>query len=129
MNCTTCIKLNAIPECIDSDAFELTGLTFPDHLGDVIVATFTNTATNRRDYLPLVINGSGQVTGGFDVAAIYPLMSHWYKLEFIKDGVPVSFTLTNPDTTTEEGCCLEFTTMEGYTGTDEWVLSSTVCAV
>ncbi len=128
MNCDHCIKLNPLPSCISTLTFLINGITFPDYLSEIIIAKFTNTATGAKYYLPLLTNGAGEITGGFDVATIYPLMSHWYKLEFQFEGTPANFLLTNPDNTTEEGCCLEFTVNEGQEGATEWNLSSTVCA-
>ena len=76
MNCTTCIKLNPLPTCIDTDAFDLAGLTFPDYTGEVIMARFKDSATGRVENLPLVINGSGEVKGGFYIDFIMRLMNY-----------------------------------------------------
>lgn len=128
MNCTTCIKLNPLPTCTDTEGFDLSGLTFPDYIGEVIMARFKDSATGRVENLPLVINGSGEVTGGFDIASIMPLMNHWYKIEFFHGSVPANFILTNPDATTETGCCLEFEAVD-LTASDGWELTSQGCAV
>lgn len=128
MNCNTCIKLNPLPTCIDSEGFVLTGLTFPNYIGEIIMARFKDSATERVENIPLLINGSGEVTDGFDIASIMPLMNHWYKIEFFHSSTPANFVLTNPDTTAEEGCCLEFEAVD-LTASDDWELTSQECAV
>lgn len=128
MNCDSCLKLNPIPDCIDSDAFLLTGLTFPDFLNDVLMIRITNTATGHVDNFPELIDGSGAITGGFDIGSIYPLMNHYYKMEFLVQGAPANFILTNPDSTTSEGCCAEFYATD-LTASDSWPLSDQRCAV
>lgn len=128
MNCNSCIKINAIPSCIDSVAFRLQGITLPGSPDEVVVVRITDTATGQTTTLPVVTNGGGIITLGLDVAAIYPLMDHWYKMEFLVDGSPAKLLLTNPDATEVEGCCIEFTTFD-YTATEQWQLSNIRCAV
>lgn len=128
MNCDNCVKLNPLPACIDSDVFLLTGLTFPDFLNDVLIIRITDMATGRVENFPELIDGTGVINGGFDIASIFPLMQHYYKIEFLVSGAPANFLLTNPDGSESTGCCAEFFATD-LTASDSWPLSDQTCAV
>lgn len=129
MNCNSCLKINPLPECIDTEEFQLFGLTFPDYLGQTIVAIFRDVATNKKHYFNLEIDGSGEIAS-FDVASLFPLENHTFEISFVtqSSGSPANFTLTNEDLTTREGCCLEFNVNVGMTGSDGFFLSTLECA-
>lgn len=126
MTCNTCLKINPLPSCIDTDEFYLTGITFPDYVNEVIIIRITDTATGRVDNMPILTDGSGAIVDGFEVSTLYPLMQHWYKIEFIAQGSPANFLLTNPDATESTGCCMEFFATD-LTASDNWPLSSLEC--
>ena len=132
MNCNTCIKINAIPSCINSDEFLLTGITFPDNVNSDISVRFRDSATGRVEYIYISTDADGDIVqDGIDLAPFYPLMAHWYELSFFEasSGSPAKALLTNPDDSEATGCCMEFYTYEGLTGSNEWELSSEGCAV
>jgi hypothetical protein len=102
----------------------LTGITFPNNPGAEIVMKITNTATRQVWYVLFTVGED------ISIASIYPLMQHWYKLEFFTSGAPVQFLLTNPDSTTVEGCCIEFIPNEGQEwDSAEFSVSTTNCVV
>jgi len=103
----------------------LTGISFPDNLGDDIVLKITDTATRQVWYFPFM-----EGVDDIDISAMYPLMQHWYKWEFSVSGVPINFTITNPDGTTVVGCCIEVLPNEGYSqDSAEFAISTTTCVV
>lgn len=125
MNCTTCLKINSLPDCLGPYAsMTLLGLSFPSYTGEDIVMKVTNTATRQVWYVPFVESES------IDLDTVYPLMQHYYKLEFFVSGVQIPFVMTNPDDTEVDGCCIEFIPLEAYEQTgSEWPLSTTNCVV
>jgi len=126
MSCNTCIKANPIPACIDSDEFLLEGLTFPDYMGQVLKARFKDVATSRVKYFDVLVDAGGVPT--IDMVDQFPLADHPFTLQFLtQTGIIANFTLTNPDDTTELGCCIDFGVYKELTGSDSWELSSTVC--
>lgn len=129
MSCNTCVKVNPIPSCIDSDVFQLWGLTFPDYPSQTIVAIFLDVATGKETYFELEIDPDGEIVE-FDIAEVYSLDDHPYKISFItqSSGSPANYILTNSDDSTVSGCCLEFTTNDGLTGTGGFFLSNLGCA-
>lgn len=130
MSCNQCIKLNPVPSCANSDEFLLSGISFPDYPNSEVKVIYSDQATDRTTYITINTDGSGQIVeGGIDIALLMPLMNHWFEVGFFIDGVPANFVLTNPDATTEIGCCIEFTTFDGLTASDGWDLTSQECAV
>lgn len=128
-SCNDCKKLNDIPACIDSDAFLLLGITFPDFDTETITGLFTNVSTSRSRPFDIDVDGSGEPE--IDIAQFFPLTAnHVYKIEFIaSNGTPANYTITNPDETTETGCCVEFSVIDHLTASDEWEVSTQGCAV
>jgi hypothetical protein len=126
-NCNQCVKLNTIPGCIDSDEFILENLTFPDFNSMTLTGIFVDVATGRADNFDIDVDGAGLPT--IDIAPFYALSdSHPYQIKFIsEDGTPANFLLTNPDATTEQGCCIEFGVYPGLIASDTWELSSQTC--
>jgi len=125
MSCTQCLKINPIPECLGAYAgFEISNLTFPGTTGD-LKARLLNLATGAVLYFDFTV---GDI---IDLSEAFPLMPHWYKLDFITEfGVPVTFIITNPDDTTSQGCCMEFTVSESLEWDGgEYDLSTTNCVV
>jgi len=103
MNCNSCEKINPLPAClIGYGTMELSNITFPTASGEDLLLTVTDTATGKAEYFEFV---GDQV---IDITDLYPLMQHYYKLEFTDAGVPVEFLISNPDGTFAEGCCIEF---------------------
>lgn len=122
MNCNDCIRVNPLPSCIDTDeVMLLTGLTFPDNAGEDILLKLTNTATRRVQYITITEGDP------IDITDFFPLMNHYYKIEFSVNGVPVRATLTNPAATTSSGCCIEFFADETTWTGGEFILSDTNC--
>lgn len=127
-NCNNCIQLNAIPGCIDSEAFLLEGIEFPAYVDEFLKARVRNMATGRITYITFETDGSG--TPDLDIVDLYPMPHDPIEIKFITtNGSPANFVLTNPDTTTEEGCCIEFRPDPSLVGTDTWELSSQACSV
>lgn len=123
MNCNSCEKINPLPAClIGYGTMELNNITFPSNDGDDILLTVTDTATGQATYFEFV---GGDV---IDITDLYPLMQHYYKLEFSVAGVPVNFVISNPDGTFAEGCCIEFIPSDGldWQGA-EYSVSTTNC--
>lgn len=129
MTCDRCVKINRIPRCIDSEEFLLEGLSFPDNTSEDLTAIFRDVATDRETPIGFDVDIDGDPL--IDLFEVYPLGGHPYEIKFIdSEGVPVQFTLTNPNDTTEQGCCIEFETLpKDVVGTDFWRLSTTTCQV
>ncbi|OQA10898.1 MAG: hypothetical protein BWY67_01066 [Bacteroidetes bacterium ADurb.Bin397] len=129
MSCKTCVKINSIPECLeDSQELILTGISVADN-DDVVYITLKDVATGRKDYLPFTEVGDTGIE--IELTDFMPLMDHPYEIVLLGQSMEaIPFTLTNPDLTTEEGCCLEFGIMSGLTwGGGNLELSSTTCQV
>lgn len=129
MPCNTCVKINPIPECLaDSGELNLVGLSVADS-DDVAYVLLTDVATGRVDYLPF--NEPNDTDVVIELTDFMPLMIHPYEIRLLgQDMETLPFTLTNPDSTTEEGCCLEFGIMPGLTwGGGNLELSSATCEV
>lgn len=129
MSCNTCVKINPLPECLASGQdLILTGLTVADN-EDVGYISLTDIATGRKDYLPFTEVGDTAIE--IELTDFMPLMDHPYEIVLLGQSMEaIPFTLTNPDSTTEEGCCLEFGIMPNlvWSGGD-LNLSSTTCQV
>jgi hypothetical protein len=123
MNCSACTKINPLPACLTGyGTMELANITLPNNTGEDIVLKITDTATRQVSYVEFI---EGDV---IDITDLYPLMQHYYKLEFTSGGVPAEFHITNPDATVVEGCCIEFIPSEGleWAGS-EYDVSTTTC--
>ena len=123
MNCQSCLKVNPLPSCLGAySSIYLTGLTFTA-TGEAVLKV-TDTATRQIWYVPFTIGDD------IDLSTVFPLMQHYYKLEFSQNGVTIPFTLTNPDSTTVEGCCMEFIPSDGLDwDLDQFPLSTTNCTM
>lgn len=130
MSCSTCIKVNPIPACLDSGSSEyiLGGITFPDNADDTINVRLKDLATGRKDFFQVDVDVDS--VPALDIADYFPFDDHPYSLSFYNlDGSPTRFVITNPDLTTSEGCCFDFTTHQGLTGEEVWVLTTSGCEV
>lgn len=125
MNCNSCTKINPLPSCLSGyGTMELSNITFPGNSGEDLYLSVTDTATGHITFIAIVADDP------IDISDLYPLMQHYYKLEFTKDGVPIDFLIENPDGTFVEGCCIEFIPSEGLNWVGaEYVVSTTQCAV
>jgi hypothetical protein len=129
MSCNTCVKINPLPECLeDTQDLILTGISVVDN-DDVGYITLKDVATGRIEYLPFEEVGATEID--IEMTDFMPIMDHPYEIRLLgPDMETLPFTLTNPDLTTEEGCCLEFGIMSGLTwGGGNLELSSTTCQV
>jgi len=127
-NCNTCVSVNPIPGCIDTDEFLVGGITFPEFTDQTLTASFKDEATGRVTYIQFDVDNTGEIE--LDIAELYPLSDHPYSVKFLtSEGVPANFILTNPDTTTAEGCCIDFSALPELMGSDDFFLSSQGCAV
>lgn len=128
MSCSTCIKVNPVPACSDSDTFNLTGITFPNNVDDTINVVFLDIGTGREILFQADVDGSG--IPDLNIKQFQPLDDRWYRLTFYNlDGSPATATVTNPDLTTDTGCCVEFKTHQGMVGETEWILTTSGCEV
>ena len=117
MNCNQCVKINPLPECIDSEAYNpyyMEGLNFAD-ADTNMVAKVRDVATGKMVYIDFVTDGDGDAL--LDISELFPLLNHVYEISFVnkETGNPETFTITNADSTTSTGCCLEFTVNMGLT--------------
>lgn len=117
MNCNLCVKINPLPECINPEAYNpyyMEGLQFADADTNMI-AKVLNVATRKMTYIDFTTDSDGFAL--LDIAELFPLMDHVYEINFVnkETGNPESFTITNADSTTSEGCCLEFQVNMGLT--------------
>lgn len=122
-NCNECVKINPIPECLTGvGTFEIINITFPDNPGATIVGVLKDTANDHVEYINFTEGDP------IDLTDVFPLMQHIYELKFYVDGVPVNFTITNPDATTVDACCIEFQPLLqlGWSGSD-YEVSTTNC--
>ena len=116
-NCNTCVRIAPLPECIEGAAYNpyyMEGLVFND--GDTnMIAKVRNTATGGMKYIDFTTDGDG--VGLINATELYPLMDHVYEVKFVnaETGNPESFTITNADSTTSTGCCIEFGINVGQT--------------
>lgn len=113
MSCTTCIKIQSLPECLDAnETFTFTGITF-DSVPDTIV--LHDTATGRN------------ITFDFDLdlSEIFPLMNHTYEVSFFDEDLnEIAFTID----TDVRGCCLEFNVRDGISwGGGNFAVTSLKC--
>jgi len=125
MSCESCVKINPLPACIAQYTdFLITNISFPNNVGDDILAKLTDLATGRVSYT-LFEEGTE-----LDLSSEFPFMDHFFKLEFSVNGVPAIFTITNPDATQVEGCCIEFTVQPHLVWTaSAYEVSTTNCIV
>lgn len=132
MNCNQCVKINPLPECIDSEAYNpyyLDGLVFADSDTNM-VARLTDIATNKSRDIDFVTDETGEAI--LEITDIFPLMNHVYVMEFtnLETGNPEHFTITNADSTTSTGCCIEFQIAQGrFDNNNNMTASTQVCAV
>lgn len=125
-NCTECLKINPIPSCLNAEStFEIDNITFPNNPAAELTAVITDTATKGVRYV-FFTEGDN-----IDLSDLFPFMEHYYEIKFYTaTGVPVDFTITNPDATTADGCCLEFIPSEGLEWTGyTYSVSTTNCVV
>lgn len=132
MNCDKCVRINPLPECVDLDAYNpyyMEGLIFTD-TDTIIQAIVTNVATKKTVYIDFLTDEDGESL--IDLTTIYPVLDHVYEMRFVnlETGNPEDFTITNLDSTTSAGCCLEFEINMGQTDTNGFfVATSQTCAV
>lgn len=132
MNCDSCVKINPLPECVATEVYNpyyIEGLRFQDTSTDMI-AKLKDVATGRMTYIPFTTDSDGDAI--LDVTDIFPLMNHTYTMEFVNQetGNPEYFTITNADTTTSSGCCIEFNINTGQEDVNEYfVVSTQTCPV
>lgn len=132
MSCDTCVKINPLPECIDSDNYNpytMTGLIFDD-VDTIMIGKFRNESTGATQYIQFETDSSGEVD--IDITEIFPLMNHVYTMQFVnkETGNPEQFTIQNADSTSSTGCCIEFSVNIGQTDDNEFfTVSSQECAV
>ncbi len=107
MPCNTCLKINPIPECLaDGEELKLYGLTVEDN-NDVFLVMLKDVATGRTEQADFSKSGSTEII--IDLTSLMPLMNHPYEIRLLNESMEVIlFTLTNPDSSAETGCCLEF---------------------
>lgn len=127
MNCDNCVKINPLPECIESEVYNpyyLEGMTFTDADTDM-VAKIQNLATRKMDYVYFTTEPDGYAY--IDITNLFPLMDHPYEIRFTnkETGNPEDFTITNADGTESTGCCLQFTVNIGQTDNNEYFMVST----
>ncbi len=108
--CNPCIKINPLPECINSEAYNpyyFDGLTFTDIETNMYVKLM-NVATGNLVYIDFITDDVGLPI--LEIQDLFPLMDHVYTMEFFnkETGNPANFTITNLDSTTSTGCCLTF---------------------
>lgn len=130
-NCSPCIKINPLPECIEDayNPYYMEGLVFVD-ADTNIIARVRNTATGRITYIDVTTDEDGDAL--IDLTPLFPLLNHVYEMHFgnTETGNPEQFTITNADSTTSTGCCLEFTINPGQVDTNGFFVASTqMCAV
>jgi hypothetical protein len=129
MSCKTCVKINPIPECLETgEELILTGISVVDNsVVDHII--LKDEATGRTIYVTFEIAGSTEIK--IDLTGFLPLMNHPYKFWLFDQYLQiVPFALTNPDATTVEGCCIEFNVMPKLVWLGgEFNLSTTTCEV
>lgn len=123
-NCNTCVKINPLPECIESEAynpFYMEGLRFSD-VSTNMIAKVRNVATTKMTYIDFTTDGDGDAL--IDIGELFPLMDHQYKIDFVNQetGNPENFTITNVDGTTSTGCCVEFGINAGQTDNNGFFL-------
>ena len=109
-NCNACIKINPLPECITSEAYNpyyMEGLNFTD-ADTNMVAKVKDVATGKVVYIDFLTDGDGDAV--IDLYELFPLMDHTYTIDFFntETGNPETFVITNADSTTSTGCCVEF---------------------
>ena len=132
MNCDTCVKILPLPECIEGIAYNpyyLEGLTFTDTDTNMI-AKVRDMATGKMEYIEFETDSGGDAV--IDLFVMFPLMDHVYTIEFVnaETGNPEDFTITNADSTTSVGCCIEFGVSVGQTDNNGFfTVSSQGCAV
>jgi hypothetical protein len=129
MSCKTCVKINPIPECLETgEELILTGISVVDNsVVDHII--LKDEATGRTIYVTFEIAGSTEIK--IDLTGFLPLMNHPYEIRLLGASMEsLPFTLTNTDNTTVEGCCIEFNVMPKlvWAGGD-LSLSTTTCEV
>lgn len=127
MNCTASVRINPLPECIESVAYNpyyLEGLVFDDADTNMI-AKVKNIATGKVIYIDFVTDEDG--TALIDINELFPLMDHVYVIEFVnqESGNPETFTITNADGTTSTGCSIEFGINKGMTDQNGFFMVST----
>lgn len=132
MNCSPCVKILPLPECIDATAYSpyyMEGLVFED-TDTFIVAKVRDVATGKMTYITFETDDQGDAA--IDLTELFPLLDHVYTIEFVnrETGNPSMFTITNADSTTSTGCCIEFGVNIGQTDENGSVTVSTQeCAV
>lgn len=130
-NCERCIKINPLPECIEDayNPYYMEGLVFDDTDTNMI-AKVLNVATRKMVYIDFSTDEDGDVL--LDLTSLFPLLNHVYEINFVnaETGNPEQFTITNADSTTSTGCCLEFGINQGQVDTNGFFVASTQeCAV
>lgn len=132
MNCDPCVKINPLPECIESEAYNpyyMEGLRFVDTDTNMI-ANVRNVATDFSKDIDFITDEDGDAF--IDIASVYPVLDHVYEMHFTntETGNPSQFTITNADSTTSTGCCLEFKIKKGrHDNNGFFVVSTQLCAV
>jgi hypothetical protein len=103
---------------------ELTGISFPNNTGDDLILILTDLAMDRVGYFDFTDGDP------IDITDAYPLMQHYYKIQFATDQMlPVEFVITNPDATEVTACCMEFIPSDGLTWAGaEYSISTTRCS-
>lgn len=131
MNCSPCVKINPLPECIEDayNPYYMEGLVFVD-VDTNMIAKVLNVATRKMVYIDFETDADGDAL--IDLTSLFPLLNHVYEINFVnaETGNPEQFTITNADSTTSTGCCLEFTINLGQVDTNGFFVASTqMCAL
>ena len=130
MNCTQPVRINPLPECIESleyNPFYLQGMIFTDNDTDMI-AKVRDEATGKTVYIDFTTDNDGE--GLVDITALFPLMNHVYTISFVnrETGNPEQFTVTNADSSTSTGCSIEFQVNIGQMDNNGYfAISSQLC--
>ena len=132
MNCDPPVRINPLPECIESEAYNpyyMEGLNFAD-ADTAMIAKVRDVATGKMVYIDFETDEDG--IAQVDINSLFPLLNHVYEIKFVnkETGNPENFTITNVDTTTSTGCCLEFTVNMGMIDNNGFFeVTSQQCAV
>lgn len=129
MSCQTCVKINPIPECLaEGEELKLSGITVAEN-DDVFLVMLKDVATGRTEQAEFSEAANEAIV--IDLTSLMPLMNHPYEIRILNSSMEtLPFTLTNPDSTTEQGCCIEFNIEKSLVWDGRPLeLSSKTCAV
>lgn len=129
MSCQTCVKINPIPECLaEGEELKLSGITVAEN-DDVFLVMLKDVATGRTEQAEFSEAANEAIV--IDLTSLMPLMNHPYEIRILNSSMEtLPFTLTNPDSTIEQGCCIEFNIEKSLIWDGRPLeLSSKTCAV